>query len=272
MTWSVIRKKICKYGAIFAVGYQSRTAYIADLLSRMPLIMLRVWISTQFYGVALSVWGGARFGGYTLQTLVYLIIFVQVFSWQNHPRIAEVITEEIQTGSFAYTINRPYSYIFFHYCSYFGQQIPAMVLRFLSALAALIFLVGAPPIAPGTFCAGLILLFLGLSLDFFISFSLGMLSLWLENALAFDTLYQRMLLFFGGHYIPLDAMPYHIRIVLECLPFAQRGYSISRFMMNGSISYFFITMAIQITWICIMIFVAHTLFKKGQKNVSCSGG
>jgi len=267
-----LKKVIEKYVAIFKVQYQTKAAYFSTLLSETPIIALRLWILSQFYYATYQTHGMTEYKGLTIQALIWSLMFIQAFEGGSFPSISSVIDEEVKSGSIAYTINRPYSYILFQYVGYLGRTIPSLIINLTGGAITAWILVGGLPATWWSILLGVFLMYLGYTLNFFIEMSIGLLSFWLEDTESIAWLYQKAVLLLGGYFLPLSMFPDTARTVAEWLPFGALYYGPAQLIVNFSLPALQHFIFVQLLWLIITGAIAFYIFNRGMKHVSVQGG
>jgi ABC-2 type transport system permease protein len=265
-------KKIIKYLTILRVNSASSSVYLVNLISQSITVIFRVWIYTQLYRVTYQIAGTKEINDLSLAMVVWSLALAQSFQTATIPSVTRMVDEEVKTGSIAYTINRPYSYILFHYFSFLGRLIPRLLTNLAIAIPASIVLVGLVRSSAIGWTAGAFLLFFGYLLDFSISMIIGLFAFWTEDTSAFRWIYNKGALVLGGLIVPLSLFPDSVRRAAEVLPFSQLYYSAARIMVNYDAGLFWRFFTTQITWIIVFSVIAFLVFRKGVKNVSINGG
>lgn len=268
----VITLKILKYFEIAKINYFNSLAYIVNALSRSAVVVLRIWIFAQLYKITFAVSGTDEIGGLTIAMVVWSLMMTQSFQSSGTPRVSNIIDEEVKTGTLAYSINRPYSYILFHLFGFLGRSTPILFTNLLIGSIAALILVGPIKITFFGIFFGLILLFLGRLLDFLISFIIGLSAFWIEDTTAIEWIYSKGQMVFGGIILPIALFPDYLQKIAELLPFSQLFYSAARLMVNFDMELFRQFILTQFFWIALFAALAFYIFKKGLKYVAINGG
>ncbi len=263
---------VLKYLEIFKVSYSSSSVYLANLLFQSITVVFRIWIFTQLYKVTYSVAHAADIGGLTIPMAVWSLTLVQGFQTATQPSLIRMIEEEVKSGSLAYSINRPYSYLLFHYFGLLGRTLPKLVTNVMIGAIATVILVGFIQFNWAGLLLGLLLVFFGYTLDFAMQFVIGLSSFWVEDTSAFRWIYSKAFLVFGGAIVPLSLFPDAVRRIGELTPFAQLYYGASRMIVNFDSTLFERYFIAQLIWVALFMLLASIMFKKGVKNVSINGG
>ncbi len=264
--------KFLKYFEIAKVNYFNSSAYLVNLISRSAIVVIRIWIFTQLYKVSYAISGLSEIGGLTVAMVVWSLMMTQSFQTATRPQLSKIIDEEVKSGTLAYSVNRPYSYILFHFSGFIGRSIPNLFINLLiGALAALV-LVGPIVFSWEALAFGAVLLFFGYILDFFVSLIIGLTAFWIEDTSAFTWIYSKGQLVFGGLILPIALFPDYLQKIAELLPFSQMYYGAARLIVHFEPSLFWQYLATQLVWILFFGVVAYYLFNKGIKHVSVNGG
>ncbi len=265
--------KLDKYAAVISTALRARLAYRTDMLAEAPIIILRIWVMSQFYGATYASTGVTEFDGLTFVQLIWVMSIIQGFeSSATEPSVPRIIEEEVKTGSLAYSLNKPYSYILYQFATFMGRSFGNMFINLLVCTICPYILVG--PLHTSFFgaCIGLGMMFLGYLLYFAISLVIGLLAFWIEDISSIDWLYRSTTIIFGGAILPLALFPERIKRVAELLPFGQLYYSAARLMVKFDYNFFIKFFSIQLFWLIVFCALAGYLMKKGLKRVSISGG
>ena len=272
LTLDLIGVKFTKYFAVAKINLQNAQAYLVNSISKALIVTLRIWIFTQLYRITYDSNGVTQIGGLTLALVIWNLMLAQSFQSAVRPQVSYLIEEEVKNGTLAYSINRPFSYILFQYAAYWGRLFSNLFFNLAIGLLAALILVGPIFFSFGSIFFGLILLFLGLTLDFFIYLIIGLLAFWVEDIKAFNWLYVKAQIAFGGVILPLSLFPDSIRKIAEMLPFAQLYYSAARVMVNFEWPMFYRFLLIQLFWVFLFGLLSFLIFKKCIKHATINGG
>jgi ABC-2 type transport system permease protein len=242
------------------------------MLGRGFTVVIRIWIFTQLYTVSYNATGVQEINGQSVAMIVWGLMLAQSFQSATRPSVSRILDEEVKSGTLAYSMSRPYSYILFQLFAFIGRSIPNLLSNLLIGTIAALVLVGPIIFSIQALILGFILLIFGYLLDFFISIIIGLMAFWIEDTTALRWIYEKGQLIFGGVIVPIALFPDSLQIIANILPFSQLYYGAARLMINFEMNLFWQFLAIQIIWISLFALMATYLFKKGIKNVSINGG
>jgi len=264
--------KISKYFEIGKISYLNNSAYFIGTISRGFTVFFRIWIFTALYRTTLNAYGLETINNLSLANVIWTLMIVQAFGSSTRPNIESLIQDEIKDGTFAYTINKPYSYFKFNLARSFGNIFSNILPNILIGSIAAMILVGPIQITFIGLMLGLILMLFGFILDFLISFIIGICAFWMEDITPLTWIHGKSTMVFGGMILPISLFPDKIQKIAELLPFSQLFYAPSKVITSGNFSDFIHYLPIQLIWISVAGLISYAVFKKGVRNVSQNGG
>ena len=264
--------RIGKYKEIVRINFVGVVHHSMNLFTRSGIVLLRVWIFTQFYQATFSAYNSTSINGLSVAMVIWMLVLTQSFQASSRPPVSRMIDEEVKTGTLAYSLNRPYSYPLFHYFAFLGRALPGIALMVASGIVAAMVLVGPIAIGLEGILLGTLMLVLGLTIDFIISLMIGLSAFWIEDTSAFMWLFHKGFVVFGGAIIPLALFPASVKLVAERLPFAMMYYAPARMIVGFDRQLFVEFLLVQVFWILMLGSCANLMFRKGVRYVSVSGG
>lgn len=264
--------KFLKYLEIAKINYLNNSAYLVNLISRSGIVIIRIWIFTQLYKVTYSVSGTNIIGDLTLPMVIWSLMLTQSFQIATKPMVSKLIEEEVKLGTLAYSLNKPYSYLLFNYFGFLGRTFVNNSSNLILGTVAALLLVGPINFSAKSIILGLFLLFFGYTIDFFISFTIGVSAFWIEDISAFMWIYSKGQMVLGGLILPLSLFPDSLRKIAEILPFSQLYYGAARTMVNFDWALFQKFFLVQLAWVVFFGIVSYYIFHKGIKKISINGG
>ena len=273
MTNNVIyKKKVLKYWAIFKINLRARVAFFINVVARSLALVFRIWMYSQLFIAGYHSLEKTTIGSFTIGMTVWTIMFTQCFRSATRPRVFETINDEVKSGGIAYTLIKPLSFILFHYCGFMGRMLPGIATNLLVGVFLAYFFIGLIPITLSGIVAGVLLLFLGYTLDFLINLIIGLTAFWYENNEPFDKIYQHTQYVLGGLIVPVALFPDTLKIFAEYLPFSHLYYSASRIFVCFDEHLFITFLLIQSCWILFCGLLALILYTRGIRHVVLQGG
>jgi ABC-2 type transport system permease protein len=266
-----LRQTTIKYGAITLTNLQNQLAYVWDALGRAVFIILIMFIFVQLWTVAFESKGTAEIAGLTLADTIWYFLIAEMIELGKF-RHDQRISDEVKDGSIAYTLNRPYNYLGYHFFNGLAETGVKMVLIFLLGLPIVLWYAGPPTIALTAVPTVLLTVFLAVVLDFCMASSIGLLAFVTEDTFSFRLIYQKMIFILGGLLIPLDFLPDWLQDVARLLPFSQVTYAPAKLFVAFDLQLFFGTVALQLFWILIMGSLLYLQYRWATRRLVVNGG
>lgn len=260
-----------KYGAITLTNLQNQLAYVWDALGRAVFIVLIMFIFVQLWSAAFEAKDAAEIAGLTLADTIWYFLIAEVIELGKF-RHDQRISEEVKDGSIAYTLNRPYNYLSYHFCNGMGEAVVKMALIFLLGLPIVLWYAGAPSISWPAVPAVLIVIFLAMVLDFCMASSIGLLAFVTEDTFSFRLIYQKLMFILGGLLIPLDFLPEWLQRIARLLPFSQVTYAPAKLFVAFDAQLFWETVGLQLFWILITGLVLFLQYRWATRRLVVNGG
>jgi ABC-2 type transport system permease protein len=265
--------KFIKYFEIAKIAYHNNVTYFGDVLGIGGLVAFRIWYFTQLYETAFRLSGLSSLGDLTLAQTIWILAFTQSFHVSNRTRATmKNIEYEVKSGSIAYTINKPYSYVLYNYYTCLGVAGSNILTTVLFGCAAALLLVGGIKFTVMGLLAGAVLLFFGVTLNSLAILIIGLSAFWTEDTSAFRWIYDKILWIFGGLFLPFSILPNKYQTLIEWLPFKQMFYGPARMIVKFDGNLFYKDLLIQLIWVVVLSGIVTWMYRKGSKNLSVNAG
>lgn len=263
------------YRCVFQMGIEKSLEYRVNFLLTMLSGVFPIIIQTFMWSYMYGHTDAASTTGYTYsQIMVYTLLATLVsqlvntgFEWQ--------VNDDIKKGGLNKYLVRPVHYGGYQFWSFLGEKIPQLLLLMVVS----VFLIGFSVFFFGLTLSGTrILLFiaslvLALALNFFMFYSLALLSFFLTDVNQFFGTVSIVLVVISGGIFPLDIFGEKAVIITRILPF---GYT-TQFPVNIINGRYDLAMTgtgflCQIFWIICFGLLCELLWKKGLKHFAAVGG
>ncbi len=261
-----------KYYAVVRINTRNSLVYTWDAIAQGVLIAIFMLIFARLWQVTFAAQGAATIGGLTLLQTIWYFVWAESIQLSKM-NVSFKMQQEVQDGTLAYTLGRPYNYLLYHFFSGVGE----VLVRFSSTLVfgSFIALVeaGTPRfIRWETLPLLLLVTLLALVVDFCMSAMIGLTAFFFEDTMAFRLIYQKLLLVLGGVLLPLDFLPDGVQTVARLLPFNAVIYAPARLFVAWDTRQFIEMIAVQGFWILVLGFLLSLFFRYGARLVSINGG
>ena len=258
-----------KYLEIGKINFLNNINYFSEFLFRALFILVILFILTNLWRTIYA--GEAVVVGFTLAMMIWYLVMTESLV-ASSSSVVEEISSEIQTGEVAYKLNKPYSYILYHFVKSLSYKIIGFSLTFLIGAILVFFLVGGIEFNLVNIPMIILVVFLALVLDFFMIFPIALLGFWFEDTSSFKWIYDKIVFTIGGMLIPLEVFPKWLADISNVLPFSFVAYHPAKLFVNFNMGHFFTVILFQVVFIVVFVLLSVLIYKIGVRRVNINGG
>jgi len=256
--------KFQKYHALFCLTFWQAAK------NRNMLIGLGVFTITCLV-IFSHLWQVAAIGHLEPALLLW---YIALNEWVliSIPDIHLDMQHELQSGSLAYSMVRPISYLLAKFSE--GFAILTLQLLFLGVVT-FAFTYFWTNLLPFNFSESLLVLFLGLmagSLGLIFQMLVGLSSFWLQDVTPFSWVWEKLLYVFGGLILPLLCYPPLMQQIASYTPFPAILGARSALALDFSLQAL-IDVALSLAlWLVLGILLLNFVFRRAMKILNVQGG
>ena len=263
-------KSFKKYWAIFQMTMINSLAYPGELIGRSLMIIPFMWIFYQLWTVTFEAAGTDTINGMTLYSTMWYLMMAETIEL-SRPALARTISDNVKDGSIAYILNKPYSFLLYHFSNSMGETIFRALTNALFGSAMVWWLVGRPP-GPSSWLFAFIALLGTWILNFCITCLIGLSAFLVEDVAPFMWIYQKFIFILGGFLIPLDFYPEWLQKIALALPFSAMIYGPSKLFVTPSLELLGTVLLMQLIWIVATGTILILSFRRGMAYLTVNGG
>jgi ABC-2 type transport system permease protein len=259
-----------KYLAVVRTQVLYGLAYPADLAGRSIAIALFLWIFFHLWRAAYATTGQQTIAGLSLRDTLWYLMLAEAIAL-SRPRLSGAIAEAVRSGSIAYQLHRPCSFLLYQA----GMAVGDSSLRLAANLLAgggLVWLLVGPPPDPRAWPLVLVAILGAWALDCCLSAGIGLLAFVTEEIAAFEWIYSKLLMTLGGLLIPLDFYPDWLKDVAMHLPFAYTLYGPARAFVGPGILAFGALFVGQAIWLAGLGTLVWLCYRRALRWLNVNGG
>ncbi len=237
--------------------------------SFLVIIFIFVQIWRYIYGN-----GYQSINGYSFSEILWYLIAAEIIGYSNSSKyMTRSISTSIISGQIAYTLNKPYSFFFYHIVNNFGEQLFKAICLLPIGLIFGYLLIGGFPINFEWYTIPLyIVTMLG---SYFVSNCLygmiGLLSFWIEDSTPFTWILSKMFLVFGI-FFPPEFFPGALSTIIYYSPVYSILSGPAKLLANFSWTNFGMVVLFQICYIIIFYVISELIFNAGKRRLVVNGG
>ncbi|MCR6105804.1 ABC transporter permease [Salipaludibacillus agaradhaerens] len=258
-----------KYVSVSKVSINNTFVYAGEIAYRCTFMMVILYVFTQLWGAAYT--GNEVIAGFTYTQVIWYLVITETLLLSKIA-IGQTVSNEVISGSLAYTLGKPYHYMVYNFFQGLGDSIVRLCINFLGGSLLAVLLVGAFPGDFWVIIPVLLTVLFAILIDFFISAVIGLMAFFTEDVSGFFFIYQKILFIFGGLLIPLDFFPSWLKTISEALPFHLILYGPAKLFVDFSWALFTSTVLQQLIWVLGLGLLLEVLYRIGGKKVVTNGG
>ncbi|MFZ5816236.1 MAG: ABC transporter permease [Bacillota bacterium] len=263
-------RSLLKYVEVASITMRSAWAYLWNQLIANIFLIVVIFVFVQLWKVTYAT-QGEEINGFRLAEMIWYLVATEAIVL-SLPRIHQVLEQEVKGGDLALRLNKPYSYLAFHYASFLGEALLKLVTLLLVGGGTAYLLVGgfgfrweAAPL--------LVLLYLTThALNFFFIASIGLMAFWVEEVVGLYLLFDRLKWILGGMLIPIEVYPDAVRRLVEWLPFRHMIGGPARLFVKFEWAAAGELLLNQLVWLVIFGLICNGIFRLGVRRVDLNGG
>lgn len=233
---------------------------------------LRMGLTILLYYGIYGVLNADDIKGIDLSVAVSSIILYSIFSGFGSRDVYRLINEDFKSGNIEIWLNKPISYLIIKVGENIGKNIPSA--SALIGTAGLFWMcMGLPNVDDIglRFLLALPLLFFGVVLAHLLYILVGLSVVWLHDATATFLIVDKIVMVFGGAYIPIAFFPEYFRTIGEVLPMGSITFVAQMFYPDFFDNYLRFVGLIFL-WIFVLGGFLYAVSKSVSRRMTVNGG
>lgn len=264
-------KQPLKYVEVARTTLRSQWTYLAEqLLSRFFLVII-MFVFVQLWRVTYATQGATLIEGYTLAEMIWYLVATEAITL-SLPPIHSTLQQEVQGGDLAIRLNKPYSYLLFHYSSTLGDSLVRLATALAVGGLVSYLLVGGFAFRWEGLPVLLLVYLTTQALHFAYNAAIGLAAFWMEDVSGLYFIFDRLKWVLGGMLLPIDVFPNGLRQFAEVLPFRYMYYGPARLFIKFSWAGAVDLLAQQALWLLVFWLFCWGLYRLGVRKVDINGG
>lgn len=260
-----------KYFEIGKVSFLHHVAYVMDLVWRSIFLCVIVFVFTKLWEAVYATRGGAPIEGFDHTRMIWYFLTAEVIVLST-PRLWHTIGEQVRSGEVAYRLNKPYSFVAYHYAAFMAEGLARFSANGAIGVVFVLLLVGPIPVSWGQLGIFLATAVSSLSVHFCILMIIGLTAFWVEEPAPYYLIYQKALFILGGMLLPLEILPQAMQKIAAWLPLKAVVHGPARTLATGEIAAAYSVLASQLAWCGALACGVGLMYRKGVKRVNVNGG
>lgn len=257
-----------KYYTVFTLSITQSLKNYKSLMGLSIFLMVCLMIFSQLWKVV-----AAKIGAIDLQAkdLLWYIAFNE-WIYISLPDVQEDIETDLRSGSLAYLLPRPISYLGSTFCGALGTFLTHLMILGLVAFLFTTILAGGPPCSLASF---LIMIGIGILagvVGIIFQMLIGISAFWIEEVGPFYWLWEKSLFALGGLMLPLSVYPIWLQNIAHYTPFPAFLGDRSALVINFSSTAALNVVNTLLIWGFLGFLTLVLSYRKGLRTLSIEGG
>lgn len=190
----------------------------------------------------------------------------------SYPLVHLEIEEDVRTGTLAYFISKPCSYLWSRYFRALGTVYSRTFVLIFAGLIFSYLFAGGFPSNPKGLLLFLPLAALSIAVGLIFLVTIGIFSFWIEDSSPLHWVWQKMSFILGGMMLPLDIYPSWLKKIAEYSPFSALLYSPAKASITLNYEMALASFIKLIFWGLMAFVFAEYVYRKAVQQVSYNGG
>lgn len=260
-----------KYLNIYKVTLINELQYISDIILGFLSFVVMIFIFLNLWNYMYDDPSSLIEGFSKSQMIWYVIITEMIWFGTRNKTLINQITDDIKSGSIAYTLNKPYSYAIYVIVKNFGEITIKFLFYLILAIAVGLIFVGPIDFNMSNILMLIPVFLLSFIINACIRIIISMLSFYVEDAAPFHWLYDKIILVIGTVF-PIELFPKFLQPILKFTPIYVVNYGPSKLVIDFSMNSFFTILMAQILYLIFVIILLSLIYRKGVKKLNVNGG
>jgi ABC-2 type transport system permease protein len=266
-----VSSEAIKLFEIAKITLRSRFRYLWDMLGSTLFLAVVMFVFNRLWTVTYESGGSKTLAGFTLDQMIWYLVATETIIMSMTP-IHRHIEREIREGDVAIRLNKPYSFLGFHWSVFIGEGIlKASILIVIGGSVAMA-MNGPIPFQVLSIPALMVTFLLTATLSFIYGAMIGLLAFWTEDVTGFYFIFDRIKWLLGGFLMPITLFPDWLFKIVEWLPFSLMIFRPASLAVKFDWSTWADLSIRQLGLILIMGAIAQGIYRLGVRRLDVNGG
>ncbi len=256
---------------IAKITLRSRFRYLWDMVGSTLFLAVVMFVFNRLWTVTYESDGSKTLAGFSLDQMIWYLVATETIVMSMTP-IHRLIEREIRDGDVAIRLNKPYSFLGFHWSVFIGEGIlKASVLIAVGGSVAML-MNGPIPFSILSLPALAVTFLLTSTLNFLYGGMIGLVAFWTEDVTGFYFIFDRVKWLLGGFLMPIALFPDWLLKVVEWMPFSLMIYQPASLAVKFNWSTWADLSLRQLALILLMGAIAQGIYRLGVRRLDVNGG
>lgn len=259
-----------KYLQVILTTWRSRMAYFWDFVASSLFLVVILFVFVQLWRITLGK-EGVAIEGFTLEKMIWYYVATETIIMSLIP-VHRHIEREIREGDVAIRLNKPYSYLLFHFSTTLAEGSFKALLLVLVGGTMTWYMVGPLSFDFSAIPALLVTYGVTMALNFSYAALIGLTAFWTEDVTGLFFVMDRLKWLLGGFLLPVTLFPEPLRSWAEVLPFQLMIYAPAKLAVEFTWSGWFDLLLRQGALLLVFAAATSLVYALGVRRLNLNGG
>lgn len=260
-----------KYFYIFKAEFMTKMQYVFDFATGYIVFSLMIFIFMNLWNYLYSD-PSELINGYSVTQMIWYVVITEII-WMilSGRALCKEICKDVKSGSIAYKVNKPYSYLLFTLSGHLGKVFfNSLFYIILSLIFGMIF-IGSIPVNFIEFLIVLLSGFLAVLISSLLIIAIGLISFFIEDAEPYYWLYSKIIIVIGVVF-PIEYFPVYMQSFLKLSPIYVVSYGPAKLFVDFSKDTMVNILGMQMIYVVFSYLLCYVIYQKGVKKLNVNGG
>lgn len=266
-------KHIATIWNVFLIHLRQALYHKTAALAMVAVWGTRIGVTILLYTAVYNVMHTGEVKGLTYEVAVAGMLLGMFFAGFATREIGRQIDSEHKVGALTVWVNKPVSYVALKMVEIVGKGIPTALALLVSSVIFWMVSGHFPNVdhLPMRIFGGVLVLLMGLVISACIYTMVGLCAVFIHDSRPVYMVVDKLMMLFGGTYIPVGFFPQWLRLTGETLPIASTTLISQIFYPDflHNLPRFLLT---QIVWFVVSLWVLRAFTRAVNKRITVNGG
>jgi ABC-2 type transport system permease protein len=256
---------------IARITLRSRFRYLWDMIGSTLFLAVVMFVFNRLWTVTYASGSAKTLAGFTLDQMIWYLVATETIIMSMTP-IHRHIEREIREGDVAIRLNKPYSFLGFHWSVFLGEGLLKAGILVLIGGSVAMLMNGPIPFQFLSIPALVLTFLLTATLSFLYGSMIGLLAFWTEDVTGFYFIFDRIKWLLGGFLMPITLFPDWLFKIVEWMPFSLMIFRPASLAVKFDWSMWADLSMRQLGLILAMGAMAQAVYRLGVRRLDVNGG
>ncbi|HEU4913999.1 MAG TPA: ABC-2 family transporter protein [Candidatus Saccharimonadales bacterium] len=267
-------KHVPAYWKVLVMSAREDRANPTRIAGSIALGVIRMILLAAIYKVAYEAVTGDAPGLPYANALWSIGLYFALIIGLGMRNVFKLVDREVKSGAVEVALIKPLDWRLTKVCVQLGKNLLETGLLMAAFVITLLIVVGAPDlgfITPAFVIGYLLIIVLAIVASSALFLAVGLTAFWLNDAQPTFRLVDKIILIFGGAFVPIALLPQAVQDAVRYSPFGV--YAASTQLFNpGMARYLFPTIVSSLFWTVMTVLFCNWVWRRAEQRIEVNGG